>query len=236
MGSSGGILCASSQFIREKVRGDGNLTRLAATWTGIRFWLLLFWVNRLFKTFVFGIILGLFGTGALAYFAPVIDIHRERSLIEVQPNGGNIEEYRINLPRDRIMVGLAGSKGSLPAGLDWPGADRLGDTQAEIFKVRNRDNAVIGVASRLASSADSTGSFIEWALHFPARGTLYTQMALAPSPEGFRTGVMRAGTRDFLDLSGTMRERFVAGKDGDSDAQGHIELQAILVAPLGDVE
>jgi|GEM_PF-3686995 hypothetical protein len=33
-----------------------------------------------------------------------------------------------------------------------------------------------------------------------------------------------------------MRERFVAGKDGDSDAQGHIELQAILVAPLGDVE
>ena len=100
MGLSGGNLCASSQFIREKVRGDGNLTRLAATWTGIRFWLLLFWVNRLFKTFVFGIILGLFGTGALAYFAPVIDIHRERSLIEVQPNGGNIEEYRINLPRD----------------------------------------------------------------------------------------------------------------------------------------
>jgi hypothetical protein len=236
MGSSGRDLCARSQFIREKVSGDGNLTKLAAIRTGIRFWLLLFWVNRLFKTFVFGIILGLFGTGALAYFAPVIDIHRERSLIEVQPNGGNVEEFRINLPRDRIMAGLAGSEESLPAGLDWPGADLLGDTQAEIFKVRNRDNTVIGVASRLANSADSTGPFIEWALHFPARGTLYAQMALAPSSEGFRTGVMRAGTRNFLDLSGTMRERFVPREDGESDAHGHIELQALLVAPLGDVE
>ena len=236
MGASDRKLCARSQFIREKVSGGGNLTKLAAIRTGLRFWLLLFWVKRLFKTFVFGIILGLLGTGALAYFVPVIDIHRERSLIDVQANGGNIEEFRINLPRDRIMVGLAGSEGSIPAGLDWPGTDRLGDTQAEIFKVRNRDNAVIGVASRLANSADSTGPFIEWALHFPARGTLYGQMALAPSPEGFRTGVMTAGTRDFVDLSGTMRELFVAGENGDSDAQGHIELQALLVAPLGDIE
>lgn len=193
-------------------------------------------MNRLFKTFVFGIILGLLGTGALSYFVPVVDIHRERSIIEVQPNGGNVEEFRINLPRDRIMVGLAGSAGSLPAGLDWPGAEQLGDTQAELFKVRNRDNTVIGVASRLANSVDSTGPFIEWALHFPARGTLYAQMDLAPSVEGFRPGVMRAGTRDFLDLSGTIRERFIAGEEGDSDAQGRIELHARLVAPLGDVD
>lgn len=187
----------------------------------------------MFKTFVFGILLGLIGTGALAYFAPAVDIHRERSLIEVQANGGNFEEFRINLPRDRIMVGLAGAKESIPAGLDWPGVEQLGDTQAELFKVRNRDNTVIGVASRLANSADSTGPFIEWTLHFPARGTLYAKMALAPAAEGFRPGVMRAGTRDFLELSGTLQERYIAGEDGDSDAQGHIELQARLVAPLG---
>ena len=105
-----------------------------------------------------------------------------------------------------------------------------------MFKVRNRDNAVIGVASRLAASTDSKGAFIEWALHFPARGTIYAQMALAPSADGFRTGQMRAGTRDFLELSGTVNERFVAAEGGGDDAQGHIELQASLVAPLGDVE
>lgn len=167
---------------------------------------------------------------------PIVDIHRERSLIDVQPNGGNVEEFRINVPRDRIMVGLAGSSESLPAELDWPVADRLGDTQAEIFKVRNRDNVVVGLASRIANSADSTGPFIEWAIHLPARGTLYAQMALAPSADGYRVGALSAGTRDFVELSGSIDERFVPDDSNESDGQGHIELRTRLVAPLGDVE
>jgi len=60
--------------------------------------------------------------------------------------------------------------------------------QAEIFKVRDRNNVVIGVASRLASASEQTGPFIEWVLHLPARGTVYLQMDLAPSADGHRNG------------------------------------------------
>lgn len=190
----------------------------------------------LFKTFIFGIFLGVVGAGALVYFTPAVDLHRERSLIDVQANGGNLEVYRINLPRDRLLVGLSGSVGSIPAGLDWPGEELLGDMQAELFKVRNRENAVIGVASRLASSTEDTGPFIEWALHLPARGTIYAQMELSPSVDGYRNGKLRAGTRDFEELTGSVREQFVAGVAGDEESQGRIELHATLVAPLGDIE
>lgn len=176
------------------------------------------------------------GAAAAVYFVPAVDLHREQSLIEVQANGGNLEEYRINLPRDRIMVGLAGSEDSIPAGLDWPGPALLGDTQTELFKVRNRDDAVIGVASRLASSTGASGAFIEWTLHFPARGTVYAEMELAPTADGFRNGVVRAGTREFEDLSGAIKEKFVAAEQESDDSQGRIEIIAALVAPLGDVE
>ena len=193
-------------------------------------------VIALVKTFIFGIILGIAASAALAVFAPAVDLHRERSLIEVQSNGGNLEEFRINLPRDRILVGLAGSNDTIPAGIDWPGQEELGDLQAELFKVRNRDNTVIGVASRLASSAETSGSFIEWTLHFPARGTVYAQMELTPSEDGYRTGQLRAGTQDFASLSGTFREQFIAASNGSGESQGHIELMAALVAPLGEEE
>ncbi|MGI9202795.1 MAG: hypothetical protein ACR2Q3_02225 [Woeseiaceae bacterium] len=190
----------------------------------------------MFKTLIIGIFLGVIGAGAVVYFVPAVDLHRERSLIDVQPNGGNREVYRINLPRDRLLVGLSGSVGSIPAGLEWPGEELLGDMQAELFKVRNRNNTVIGIASRLASSTEETGPFIEWALHFPARGTIYAQMELSPSVEGHRDGKLRSGTRDFEELTGTVREQFIAGEAGNEESQGQIELQTILVAPLGEIE
>lgn len=193
-------------------------------------------MNGLFKTLIIGVFLGIVGAGAAVYLAPAVDLHRERSLIDVQPNGGNLEVFRINLPRDRLLVGLSGSVGSIPADLEWPGEELLGDMQAELFKVRNRNNTVIGVASRLASSTEETGPFIEWALHLPARGTIYAQMELSPSVEGHRDGKLRAGTRDFEELTGTVREQFIAGEAGGEESQGQIELQTILVAPLGDID
>ena len=108
-------------------------------------------MRRLFKTFILGIILGVLGAGALVYFRPAVDLHRERSLMSVKPNGGNQELFRINLPHDRILVGLPGADSSIPAGLGWPGGELLGDMQAEVFIVRDDNNTVIGVASRLAS-------------------------------------------------------------------------------------
>ncbi len=190
-------------------------------------------MRRLFKTLFSGIILGVAAAGALTYFVPAVDLHRERSLISVQPNGGNSESFRINLPRDRVLVGVAGAENSIPAGLEWPADDVLGNFQAEIFKVRDRNNVIIGVASRLASSTDEAGSFIEWTLHLPARGTIYAQMEMDPTEDGYRNGIMRAGTRDFEELSGSVREHFIAEVDDqDYDVESRIELVTALVGPL----
>ena len=185
------------------------------------------------KLFVLGVLLGIAGAAGLAYSVQVVDLHREASHITVRANGGNVEIYRINLPRDRVMVGLAGAEAALPAGLDWPDRNLLGDLQAEMYKVRDRNNVVIGVASRLASASESTGAFIEWTVHLPARGTAYLQMELAPSDEGFRNGRLTAGTREFEKLSGSVREQFFSDEDGDVST-GRIELQTAFVGPFGD--
>ena len=187
----------------------------------------------MFRTLIVGIILGVFGAGALVYSVPAVDLHRERSIMSVKPNGGNEELFRINLPSDRILVGLPGVDNSIPAGLDWPAEDFLGDMQAELFIVRNSNNTVIGIASRLASSTEETGPFIEWVVHFPARGTMYVQMELTPEADGIRNGVLRSGTRDFKALNGNVREQFVSAVD-DSDGQGRIILENTLIGSLGD--
>lgn len=193
-------------------------------------------MTGLIKTFLIGTILGVLGTGALTWYVPAVDLHRERSLISVQTNGSNIEKFRINLPRDRVMVGLPDVANSIPAGLDWPGRQMTGEMQAEIFKVRDDNNTVIGIASRLASASEATGPFIEWVLHFPARGSMYVKMEVQPSADGFRNGKLISGTRDFETLSGPVREQFIADLADDPDSQGRIQLEAALVAPLGEAE
>jgi hypothetical protein len=191
-------------------------------------------VNKLIKTFLIATILGGLGAGALTWYVPAVDLHRERSMISVQPNGGNVEEFHINLPRDRIMVGLPNPDAAIPAALEWPGQDALGDLQAEIFKIRDSNNVVVGVGSRLASASEATGMFIEWALHFPARGTMYVKMEVTPSADGYRNGTLVSGTRDFVELKGSVREQFIAEVEGSDDVQSRIRLETAVVGPLGE--
>ena len=153
----------------------------------------------------------------------------------MQANGGNVETLRVDLPRDRILVGLAGQENALPAGLEWPDVEAFGNLQAEVFKVRDRNDVVIGVASRLASASEETGPFIEWVVHLPARGTVYLQMDVAPSAEGHRNGRLTAGTREFETLSGSVREQFITGIDDEiSNVDGRIELITAFVGQLSD--
>lgn len=194
-------------------------------------------MSGLAKTFIAGIVLGVAGAAAFVYSYQPVDLRREPSHITVQANGGNVETFRIDLPRDRIMVGLAGERVTLPAELEWPGDALFGNLQAELFKVRDRNGVVVGVASRLASASERTGPFIEWVLHLPARGTLYLKMEVTPAPEGHRNGRMLVGTLDFETLTGSAREQFITDTgSGDSEVEGRIELITVLVAPLGDEE
>ena len=191
----------------------------------------------MFRTFNVGIVLGIAMAAALVIFFPVVDQHRERSLVSVHPNGGNSESFHIRLPDDRIMAGVAGTPTSTPPGLDWPQQAFLANFQSELFKVRNEDGVVVGTASRMSGKLDQYGSFVEWVVHLPARGTMYVSMDPNPSPDGYREGSLRAGTREFLTLNGVVLERFIKNDfDPDSDGAGRIELAAALVGQPVDLE
>ena len=186
------------------------------------------------KTFITGIVLGIAGVIAALYLLPVVDQHREVSVISVAPNGGNLETFQVNIPMDRIIVGTDDGAGSTPAGLEWPGDAIFAGTRAEVYKIRNSRNAVIGVATRLAASNSAIGDVIEWVVHLPARGSIYMTID-AQAVRGQRVGQLRAGTREFEGLSGTVSERWVADtSDADDAIAGRIELQASYIARRQD--
>ena len=154
-------------------------------------------------------------------------------MITVNPNGGNSEVFQVNVPIDRIMIGTPGRAVPLPAGLEWPAAEQLSGVRAELFKLRNRKDTVIGVASRVA--AEENGGVIEWVLHLPARGSIYVTMQPDAVDGGFRVGQFRAGTRDFENMRGRLTERWVADSSGEEGApSGRIELRTTFVAMFDD--
>lgn len=176
-----------------------------------------------------GLVLGLAAAGGAAFVLPVTDLHRESSLISVQPNGGNSEIFQIRIPNDRIIGGGQGVARSTPASLQWPESIDLGALQLELFKLRNRAGVVVGVASRIAVSGPDAPDALEWVLHIPARGTLYFPMSANVAEDGYRTGRLRAGTDEFEQRTGGLRERYVAGT---GDGVGLIELQSSSLGQL----
>lgn len=182
----------------------------------------------MFKFFSIGLVLGLIATAGLLYVVPAVDQVRERSIILVRANGGNIESLHVNLPIDRVLAGRADLENPVPRGLDWPDNDFLAGTQTELFKIRNADDKVVGVASRIVGGGDQP--FIEWAVHLPARGTLYLVLAGAANESGVRVGSLRSGTREFALMSGVVTERYVAADEiTDDGVSGRLELTTSLV-------
>lgn len=182
------------------------------------------------KTFIVGIVLGVAGAAAVLYAYPAVDQHRENSIVSVAANGGNIESFHINMPMDRIMVGAAGQKQALPKGMKWPADDVLKDVRAELFKIRNARDTVVGVASRTAAR-DGSGEVIDWVLHLPARGSMFVNMRPEALEGGFRRGELQAGSREFAPLGGMMSERWVPNTSGDPDAPaGRIELVTTYIS------
>lgn len=193
-------------------------------------------VNVLLKTFLFGILLGIAVAAGALYALPVVDQHREVSLVTVAPNGGNLESFHINIPMDRIMVGTAGQKSGLPAGLEWPQDAVFAGVSAELFKLRNARNVVIGVASRAVAQEEET-DVMEWVLHLPARGTLFVSMEPDAQEDGHRIGRLLAGSNEFAPLRGFVAERWVTDTSGEEDAPlGRIELLATYVGTAEPLE
>jgi len=183
----------------------------------------------LFKTFIVGIVLGIAAAAAGLYLYPVVDQHREASIVSVAANGGNIEAFHANVPMDRIMIGAPGQSTALPAGLEWPADEMLQNVRVELFKIRDARDAVVGVAARTSASNGAT-EIIDWMLHLPARGSVYVNMRPESLPGGYRQGELRAGSREFNQWSGRMTERWVPNSSADEEAPaGRIELVTTFI-------
>lgn len=185
--------------------------------------------NNLFKTFIAGIFLGVVAAAASLYAYPAVDQHRETSIVSVAANGGNVESFHANIPMDRIMLGVPGQTKPIPATLQWPTDQKLSDVRVELFKIRNAQNTVIGIAARTAANDTST-DVIDWVLHLPARGSIFVSMQPTELEGRYRQGELRAGSREFAAMTGSMRERWMPDTSGEEDApQGRIELTTTYV-------
>lgn len=118
--------------------------------------------------------------GLAATFWPLPGHVRFRSLIAVQSDGGRQEDFHIDWPGDRIPRPDE-DRASLPAG-GAVGVSVLEDSagnrsSAELFRLRDGEDNVIGVAARLAGTggavADPKRSASTWLLVIPSRGALY---------------------------------------------------------------
>ncbi len=187
----------------------------------------------MFKSLIAGILLGIVAGAAAIYFVPVVDLARERSIIDVTPNGGNREVFHANIPDDRILIGVPDQAEPLPRGLEWPRDELFANSRTELFKIRNANDVVVGVASRIAASGPD-GGIVEWVLHLPARGSGYILMRPKAAEETFRSGDLRSGTREFAGLVGSATERWVATAGGDAGPAGRLELSTRFVGTLED--
>jgi len=183
----------------------------------------------LLKTFIIGIVLGLVATAAGLHTYPVVDQKREPSIVSVAANGGNVESFHVKVPMDRIMIGEPGRKVPLPVGLEWPEDSMLQNVRIELFKIRNARDTVVGVAARTAAD-DGPTQVIDWVVHLPARGSVFVNMSPEPVEGGYRVGKLRAGSREFGSLNGSLTERWLPDTSGEEDApQGRIELVTAFV-------
>jgi len=182
------------------------------------------------KTFILGIILGLVGVFTALHFVSAVDQHRESSIIAVTLNGGNTEVFHVKLPIDRIMIGAQGQANPLPPGMEWPNDPMFSNVRAELFKLRDARDAIVGVASRFALSDPVFGDKIEWVLHLPARGSVFVRMS-PQSIDRKRVGELSAGTREFGSMFGQLSERWIADTSGSSgELTGRIELSMSVVS------
>lgn len=180
------------------------------------------------KTFSIGLLLGIALAAGVLYVFPAVDQHRETSMISVLPNGGNAESFHINLPEDQFLRSPSNAGEAVPGGLKWPQDGHLAGAQTGLYKVRNRNDVVVGVASRVATSVSGNDSAVEWTLHLPARGSIYARLQPTGDASSVRTGSMLAGTREFANLQGSVQESFIDAMD----ETGRIELVAALAGRM----
>ena len=191
---------------------------------------------RLFlSTFVLGALLTLAG----AYLYPFPEISRSYSQASALADGGREEIFFIRLPEDRIGSPRAAATEPFPTqAFAAVGEQRV---LAELFKLRDVDGQVIGVASRMNGVAPVVPNVAEpvtdWMLLLPGRGGLIMsrgtvakgkQREFAVDRMGLsskNSGNVIAGTDDFAGLTGFYGEETTIDRvDPDGEKYGMVKL------------
>lgn len=132
------------------------------------------------RLFVIAFVAGFLAVALAATFWPLPQHLRYRSITTVPADGGRQEEFVVHWPEDRIAR-PGENRSGLPAAAA-AGAAVLEDSagrrvSAELFRLRDTEDNVIGVAGRLAGTggaiADTGRSASNWLLVIPGRGALF---------------------------------------------------------------
>lgn len=149
------------------------------------------------RLFLSAFIAGLLLVGMAASFWPLPEHARYRSVTTVLPDGGRLENFIIRWPEDRIAqssersIDLPADAATGAAVLEDSAGQRV---SAETFRLRDSEDNIIGVASRMAGTggaiADANRSVSNWLVVIPGRGAIFMSQ-----PDTFDT---TAGQRDTL--------------------------------------
>jgi len=188
---------------------------------------------------------GLLLTLLAAAFFPLPEPAKIYSQATVLANGGREEVYFIRLPDDRLGSPRAAATASFPQqAFSAAGQERV---LAELFRVRNAEGEIVGLATRMkgsvASAANTPEVVVNWMLLLPGRGALLmsdgnvavrSESAFPADRMGFspaNSGVVVSGTGDFEGLAGFYQEKTAIERvDTDGQAYGLITLSARLLA------
>ncbi len=171
--------------------------------------------NQLFRSLLAGFLLGLVGALIAGWFiAPVK--HTYTPSVTRVTEAGRIETFRIQ-PAEDLLV----SASTHPEGLADDLAVALPANRAEVptdvrlYKVRNTEDKVIGLASRT-----TTPDADDWMLYFAARGAMYLSVeATTPTTIGRILG----GSESLEDQVGTFELR----RTGDGEDR-RIEIETAI--------
>ena len=189
-----------------------------------------------------GVLLTLLG----AHFYPLPEAPRYPSGASALANGGREEAFYIRLPGDRLGSPRAAAVAAFPEpAFAGDGASRI---VAELFRVRDEEGRVIGLASKMtgdvAMSADRERENVDWMVLIPSRGALLvsSEGRSADETRSYPTGRMGLslvnsgfiieGTREFADLTGFVSaETEVEHVDENGQVHGTLQL---LVRMMGN--
>ncbi len=161
------------------------------------------------RFFLAAFVTGLLLAGLAASFWSPPEHARYRSLTSVLPDGGRQEDFIIRWPEDRIRRGSETGT-ELPADAA-AGAAVLEDSagqrvSAETFRIRDTEDNVIGVASRLAGTggaiADTNRSASNWLVVIPGRGAIFLSQ-----PDTFDTTARQRDTLNGMITLSAMQNR-----------------------------